>query len=212
MPQSVSSARQRPTHKRDEDRSRNHFAGRPGVAGHLTSFLQLCPEKLRRPYGVRLLLPETDSRVTGILALFEKHQLQRHEGGSLEPNSFELCRHRKYEAPDLDEVKYLQLYHTRLISQDQEKDFSGLLQLPKAKFRMPFEMGCVLFQATVVHSSFKDRLLESGMKGMEFKPVVATSKGSSEIEQNYWELTSSVRLPPHACPEKLVCSILSFSG
>jgi hypothetical protein len=65
-------------------------------------------------------------------------------------------------------------------------------------------MGCVLFQATVVHESVRQEMVKAGLVGLQFNKIITDGDGSSD----FWELVSPVTLPPMP-RERLVCREIS---
>src|SRR6185369_1133859 len=156
----------------------------------------------REGAGFRLHLPSDDPRIKMVLEAFEKRGIPKSKAWSKERPKIEysLEYHRMYEATDFESALYLKLKHERLITDDQERDQTGRLKIEAKRLRPDLQIGCVLFNATVVSEALRQEMVKAGLAGVQFKELLA----GEAVSQDFWELVSSVILPPMP-RERLIC-------
>jgi hypothetical protein len=125
---------------------------------------------------------------------------------------------RRYETGDFDAPDYLQVKHEVLISDDSERDNQGRLVLEAWRLMPALRMGCMLFNTTIVSDEIRRLMEAERLVGIAFKELVLTPSAETrtladdkgrifrevtpedqdhiEKQGRYWELTSSVLLPP----------------
>ena len=65
--------------------------------------------------------------------------------------------------------------------------------LPSVQLSPNLQIGCVLFDATVVSDTLRREMIQAGLIGPQFIEVVPVGQGTGE---RFWEIKSSVALPP----------------
>ena len=165
--------------------------------GIIEEFRQLFPFA-KRGAGFGLDLPPGDPRISQVLAEFARRGIPRVDYSSppKKPRprfEYTLEYHHHYHPADFDSARYLYLKHEVLAGGDQRRDAQGRLILPGAGLPPDFEIGCVLFDTTVVSDSLREEMIQAGLIGPRFVEVVPTGQSTGK---KLWELKSSVILPP----------------
>lgn len=125
--------------------------------------------------------------------------------------------HREYDDDDFRNATYLRLVHASKLCDEQKRDSEGRLILEGWRLTPELRMGCVLFKAAVVSDKLRQTIEKEGFIGVAFRPLklipasevmdIRNSKGDVrrvtrqdqdhlEKEGHFWELTSSIILPP----------------
>ena len=101
--------------------------------------------------------------------------------------------HHHYQPADFASARYLSLKHEVLVGDDQKRDKQGRLMLRVATLAHDVQIGCVLFDTTVVSDTLRREMIQAGLIGPKFVEVVPIGQNTGE---RFWELKSSVILPP----------------
>lgn len=181
--------------------------------------------KRRFPFGVKGAAFAVDSvvedpRMQGVISYLEQNGLRKRDytrPGANQPGEYTYDVRRVYEKPDFDSAKYLRLVHSSKLSDEQKRDSEGRLILEAWRLTSELRMGCVLFEAAVVSDKLRQTIEKEGFLGVAFRPLhlipagevmdIRNSKGDVrrvtpqdqdhlEKEGQFWELTSSIVLPP----------------
>lgn len=125
--------------------------------------------------------------------------------------------HREYDDGDFCYATYLRLVHTSKLCDDRKRDAEGRLIVEAWRLTPELRMGCVLFEAAVVSDKLRQTIEKEGFIGVAFRPLnlipasevmdIRNSKGDVrrvtpqdqehlEKKGQFWELTSSLILPP----------------
>jgi len=139
-----------------------------------------------------------DPRATQVLAEFARRGIPRadYSGAAKKARprfEYVLEYHHHYEPADFDSARYLYLQHEVLVSMDPRRDDQGRLVLTESGLPPGIQIGCVLFDTTVVSDSLRREMVEAGLVGVKFVEVVLVGQSGGE---KVWELKSSVILPP----------------
>lgn len=177
--------------------------------------------------GFRVQLPPDDPRVEAVLDAFQKRAIPKvnHSIRPKPPIEYTFESRRQYDQGDFDNSDYLQLKPEVFVSDESSRDDRGRLVLEAWHLMPALRMGCVLFNATVVSDEIRRRMESERLVGIAFKELVLTPSAETRTladekghifrevtpgEQNhiekqgrYWELTSSVILPPMP-PDRVV--------
>ncbi len=149
-------------------------------------------------HGFRVILPPDDPRISDVLEEMECRGILK-EGGSRKPRplvEYHLDYHRSYDPEDFETARYLQLKHEVLVSYDAEGDESGRIRIDAARLHPELRLGCVLYQGIVVSDAIRIQMLEEGLIGPKFNRLLLSGPGAVEAQDRFWELTSSIILPP----------------
>ncbi len=146
------------------------------------------------------MLPVGDPRANEVITAFKRKGIPQLDYSSTrrEQLPVEYCveYQREYEPEDFDHARYLQVVNQVLIAQDQHRDGEGRLQIPASALRPNLRLGCVLFHAIVVSETVRNQMMDAGLVGPEFEVIVPQGQGGQEATGTFWELRSSVTLPP----------------
>ncbi len=151
------------------------------------------------------------------------------------PGEYSFDLHRHYDVQDSESAPFLRLVHTVLVSEDQERDSEGRLIVQAFRLQPHFRIGCVLWEATIVRDDLRREMEAARLQGLQFhdlnlipprnkarirdkqgcliREVELTDQDHVEKQGQFWELTSSVTLPPIPDTNRLVCARdQSFTG
>lgn len=159
--------------------------------------------------GFQVSVQTDDPRIEDVLVAFRQKGISKvnYSGNAKAPRppvEYILEYRRTYEPEDFEKAAYLKLKHEVLITEDQERDGQGRLLLPMSKLKPVLKIGCVLFQASVVHDSVRRKMVNAGLVGLQFNEIITDGNVSSD----FWELVSPVTLPQMP-RERLVCREIS---
>lgn len=126
--------------------------------------------------------------------------------------------HREYDEDDFRNATYLRLVHSSKLCDEQKRDSEGRLIVEAWRLTPELRMGCVLFEAAVVSDKWRQAIEKEGFIGVTFRPLSlipaaqsfdvlnskrkvirkVTPQDQDHIEkrEKFWELTSSLILPP----------------
>jgi hypothetical protein len=149
----------------------------------------------KKGIGFSLESVPDDPRLKQVLDEFARRGIPRVDYSKNPRPRFEymLEYHHHYEAADFDSARYLYLQHEVLISDDQRRDEQGHLLLPSARLSPNLQIGCVLFDVTVVSDALRREMIQAGLVGPRFVEVVPEGQTAGP---QFWELKGSIILPP----------------
>jgi hypothetical protein len=148
--------------------------------------------------GFRVELPPEDPQIRTVLHAFAERGIPRTDCTKKERPKVEYTYdlHRTYDTEDFAAAEYLDLRLEVLVSEDQERDAQGRLQLHARQLRPSLRLGCVLFNALVVSEALRQAMLQAGLIGPRFAELIVLGPQGPQVSRGFWELVSSVILPP----------------
>jgi hypothetical protein len=104
--------------------------------------------------------------------------------------------HRSYDSEDISVAEYLMLRREMLLTDEAGRDDQGRLIVSPSKFPAGLKLGCAYHYGTVVSEEVRTKMAAAGLIGPRFLEVSSPTHADDKPIGQFWELTSSVVLPP----------------
>jgi len=166
--------------------------------GLLQEFQRLFPFG-KSGLGFRIKLPPDNPRVKQVLDEIERRKIPRIDYSSNKPRpkfEYNLEFHRHYDPEDFDAAKYLEIKHEVLVTMEPPRDKQGRWQIPASSLSPKIRIGCALYSGTVISDSLRQEMVDAKLIGPKFIEVVSVGEKPEQAVGKFWELRSSVTLPP----------------
>jgi len=162
-------------------------------------YRELCevyPEGEERK-AFRMSLPVEDPRAQRILELLRTHGMRPWEGfTSGSPEEFDLAYERVYDKRDFEQAAFLSPLPRDTFSVSHRRTPTGTLRVEVDEAKPKGQIVGTWGDALFVSADLRKQILEAKLGGVEVRPVEFMGRSGKPLAWDFWELTSSVTLPP----------------